>query len=406
MQNIQTLKNNSKGKKTLQSLIDGMPLTPWFCESLKDLQKQEEKAPWKMLFLEYEEDLCLLVQHSDPDLRYQACSILVYSETKTCRRILWDQFADSHQDIRILMIKLFQSSDRQKLYNTLFRHYIKDPVFKVRQEALYRIKKDFADLYTLYSENLDVIEKIHCLELLDVKSSHDHNLALRLMNDSHPGIILAASLYLEKSGSLDQLITKGSSRDLEDLTRRKKILSAAADHQVSSFLNKKENFSDKGALFLAVEIFHRGVSSSNFAWIIAKVFDLKGESPFINNLKDKALSCLIKRKDPESIFLLKQLLEQKLFRSYRMEYLLNSLPPEGSILFYPVLKKFLLDKDFPYWPSLIQSFVNIPLSLCLSDLYTLVRNHESDKIIRKRAVLLLSRYGEFSSTLFILENLS
>ena len=116
-----------------------------------------------------------------PLLRYQACCVLTLSESTTTRRVLWDLFKDNKQDIRILMIRRFQSSDRQKLYNTLFKMYLRDPRFIVRNEALSRIRKDFSDLFYLYTDKLETDEKVHCLELLDVNSAHDHNLALSVL---------------------------------------------------------------------------------------------------------------------------------------------------------------------------------------------------------------------------------
>ncbi|QEN07267.1 HEAT repeat domain-containing protein [Oceanispirochaeta crateris] len=405
MKNILALKNNEKDRKYLQSSMAETKPYQWLSATLQSLEKQAKEAPWKYLFLNYEEELRLMAQHPDSKLRYQACSILILSDSKTTRRILWDLFRDNHQEIRILMIQYFRSSDRQKLYNTLFRLYLRDPLFQVRKEALSRIRKDFSDLYTLNTENLEVEERIHCLELLDIHSAHDHNLALRLMDDPSPGIVLAASLYLEKTGTLDNLIKKASLKDEVDLDRRKKILISAAEHQVISFLMKKENLQGRASLFLAIEVFQKGMTSSLFPWVIEQVFGLKGSTPVVQELKEKALSCLIKRKDPESILLIKRFLQEKLEQPALMELLIENLPSEGNFQFYPILKTFLMDKDFPYWPSLVKSFEKMPLNLCLSDLYALVRDASLDKIIRKRAVLLLPRFGEFTSTLFILENL-
>ena len=69
------------------------------------------------------------------------------------------------------------------------------------------------------------------------------------MGDTNPGIILAASLYLEKTGTLDKLIKKASLGDEEDLIRRKRILISAAEHQVISFLDRKGEFWKHGISF-------------------------------------------------------------------------------------------------------------------------------------------------------------
>ena len=87
------------------------------------------------------------------------------------------------------------------------------------------------------------------------------------------------------------------------------------------------------SLSLAVEIFDLGVTSSLFSWIIRQIFDLKGNSLFLKEMKDKSLLCLIKRKDPDSILLLKELLEADSTDSARMEFLIEHLPPVGNFQF-------------------------------------------------------------------------
>jgi len=378
----------------------------WISDNLRRLPLTEKEKPWKRLLLDYEEELKTLLQHYDPLVRYHSCSTLMLSETTVARRLLWDLFYDSHSLVRTLMVRAFHSNDRQKLYNILFKLYLRDSVFSVRKEALQRIRSDFADLYSLSPQHLVTEEKVHCIELLDLNSAHDHSLALEFMKVSTPGIIMAASLYLEKAGTLDEMISKGSERDLDDLNRRLRILQIATAHQVSSFLEKKENFKTKGSLYLGIEILKIGVKSTQTSWIMKKVLSLEGQDIFTTKLKTETLSCLITRKEPQSIQLIKEFLESERINKKHRALLLENLPSEGAVQFYPVLYRFLLDRQFSEFSSLITAFSKIPLSLCLSDLYALVRNEECEKEVRKRGFILLSQYNDFSSTLFLIENLS
>jgi len=267
------------------------------------------------------------------------------------------------------------------------------------------IRKDFADLYSLSPDHLENEEKVHCLELLDTHSAHDHSLALRFLEDSTPGIALAASLYLEKTGTLDRMMKESTESDIDDLKRKLKILKTASDHQITSFLDKRENFKHHGSFYIAVKILNSGIPCSQFSWIIQNILSFDDKTAFSEDLKKGALTCLLRRKDTESFALIKETLDDQKTREDHRTILLENLPSAGAGQFYPVLNKFLRDTGFSQFQRLLSAFRKIPLSLCLSDLYTLVRNTGEDREIRKRAILLLSQYKEFSSTLFLIENL-
>lgn len=403
MPRLTALKNNSKGIETLRKMIGGSSPHHWMTETLMSMDSNEKDLPWKRLLLAYEEDVLILAMHKDSNLRYHGCSILIYSKNENCRRHLWEMFRDSERAVRILMIRKFQSEDRHRLYNTLFKIYLNDPVPEVRESAFTRITKDFSDLYSINPTALSMEEKIHCLELLNIKSSHDHDLALQLLTDPQPGVVLAAGLYLEKTGTLDSLIQKARLKDHEDIDRRIRLLQTVADHQLISFLEKKENLNNAGSLFTALSLYESGTHSNLFAWTLEQIFNLNDSKAVYLEMKHRALQCLTRQKDPDSLFLIRELLKSQ--KSEIHSYLLEHLPGEGGIIYYPVLKGFIQDINFPNIDSLYKAFKSIPVNLCLSDLYSLTRNVELNIEIRRRALIILSSFCEYSCTLFMLENL-
>ncbi|MDC7241630.1 MAG: HEAT repeat domain-containing protein, partial [Spirochaetales bacterium] len=406
MPRLTSLKNNDKGRAELQSMRGDRDPVSWLSEVLGALAFQEKDAPWKkLLLISMEDDLRSLAGSRNPLLRLHACASLIHSDNEKILRILWDLFKDSSREIRIFLAGKMASSDRHRIYNTLFRLYLNDPVLDVRKAAYGRIKKDFSDLYTVQPAALSVSEKIHCLELLETSSSHDHNLALEFMKDPQPGVVLSASLYLEKSGTLDSMIKKARLRDMDDLERRAEVLKRAADHSIVSFLQKKENLDNPGSLYLALTIFEEGTGSRLFAWTLEKIFALGESKRFFIEMKQRALRCLSDRRDPDTLLLIRDLLKTDKNRGIIVPWLLENLPSEGSPVYYPVLKEFLLNREFPYWDSLVKAFKRITLCTCLSDFFTLVMDTSLNMEIRRRALVLLAGYREYSSTLFLMEHL-
>ncbi|MDC7233094.1 MAG: hypothetical protein PQJ58_07665 [Spirochaetales bacterium] len=403
MSRLQKLKNNPRGRDLLNAFKSSEDRLKWIVREFSGMKYDDTDAPWKKLLLNYEQDIRILSMHRDDALRRQGCSVLLYSLNEDSRRQLWDMFSDSCAAIRILMLERFQSADRHRLYNTLFRIYLNDPVRTVRTAAYRRIKKDFSDLYSINPDALNFEEKVHCLELLNTRSSHDHNIALEMMKDSRKAVVLSAALYLEKAGSLDKLLRKSTLRDREDLERRIRLLQKAADHQVLSFLEKKENLQKRGALFTALSLYESGCTSPLFSWTMEQIFSLPGNSPVNIEMRERALQTVCSRKDPETLFLIRDLLKDG--RSSILPYLLEHLPVEGGLIYYPELKNHLQNKDFPFTNSLIKAFSTLPPALCLSELNQIVRSDALDMAVRGRALIILSRFCEDSCILFILENL-
>jgi len=402
---LQTLKDGSAGRAKLEQMIGEQDRLNWLSDQLRLLPPTEGPASWKKLLLTMEEELRLLAVSSDTRLRYQALSILTVSRDETSLRLMWEALEDSEPEIRILMVNRFTADDRHKLFNRLYRIYLRDSDWNVRSSARRRIRRHFSDLFTINPENLDEREKIHCLELLDRGSAMDQDLAIRFLREESPGIVLTAALYLEREGHLDRLIREGSDSDTEDLSRRLELLKASARRQVTSFMDREENFQSPGALYLAVELLSAGTESAVTEKIIDAVFRLTGRNAFVSHLREEAARCLLTRKRTESYILLSRLLKENRSDVPLLDLILNSLPPEGAFCFYPLLLEFLKDPDFPAEESLLNGLLRFPASCSLRDLHDLVRDETRPAAVRKRALSILCRFDESSTLLFTLENL-
>ncbi|OQY34709.1 MAG: hypothetical protein B6241_03990 [Spirochaetaceae bacterium 4572_59] len=399
------LKNNSKGKQKLQRMINDREILNWLKDLFLHTPMIEENAKWKSLLMKYEEELLLLASDSDPGIRYHALSVLIYSDNKIADRLIWDSLDDSDSLVRILLLKRFKPEDRQKFYNRLYRIYLKDSNWKVRKASRERIRKDYSDLFTISPDNLEEREKIHCIELLDHRSSMDHDLAIHFLQDNKKGIALNASLYLEKEGCLDDMLKKASLSDMDEFNRKKELLLAAVSCQVSSFLDKKENFMFCASLCLGIGLLHAGAISKITEFIIEKVIVLPEKSVQVHQIRLQALEILLRIKTTEAYELLRKILKNFKSDNEIIKTVLEKLPEEGALNIYPVLLEYLKDLSFSNEETLIMSFMRLPMSYCLKDMYTIVRDTESDLIVKRRALSVLCQFSEESTILFILEQL-
>ena len=365
----------------------------------------EEASTWKSeLRIRRKDELIAFLDDSEALKRLGAISILIDWEDPVVRGRLWAMFKDSDRNCRSLIIRRFHSSsDRHLLYNSLFEAYISDPVPSIRQSAHLRLRSEFNDLFKVVPKLLSPEQKIHCLELLDPHSSQDHNLALEMLEDERPGIVLAAALFLERTGVLDRLMRDCRRSDNKDFQRRLAILKQASDHQVGAFLAKRKNLKSADSRLLALELFSSGAESPLFIPIVSRLLKDNNQAHDFAILRRKALDCLMQRRDPDSIALQYSFLHHREWELFPI--LLEGLPAEGMHRFYPILKNCLEDPGFISWEALSKAYSRVPISSCLSDLNMLLRDENKPFLVRKRALSLLIRLGESGTVLYLLEHL-
>ncbi len=384
-----------------RSLKDQASPLELFLEKALD---QEAPQPWKKeILIRRRDEILSCLDSDDPRIRKAAASIVLSSDEGNLRSRLWPLFRDSDRECRSLIIRCFYSPDRHLLFNSLFEAYISDPVPFLREAAHGRLRLEFNDLFRVNPKALSPEQKIHCLELLDPHSAHDHNLALEMLEDERPGIVLAAALFLEKTGVLDRLLREARRSDTEDFNRRLEILSRAAEHQVGTFLARRKNLKRPDSLLLALELFAAGAESPRFIPVITRLLKDRSVSPDFALLRRRALDCLMQRRDPDSIALQYTLLHHRNWELFPI--LLEGLPAEGMQRFYPILRSYLEDPVFPAWNALNKAYSRVPVSSCLSDLNALLRDEYRPFLVRKRALSLLIRLGESGTVLYLLEHL-
>ena len=400
------LKNNEAGKIKVQQLMDSTTPAAWLEKLLSEWEIPEENSSWKKLLLPWEDTLLLFASTSSVLLRKHAFAILLWSDSPKAVRIAWEGLSDSHAEIRALIVKWFVSVDRQKLYNKLFSMYLTDPVWEVRNTARQRIRKDFADLFSISPDNLSKVEKIHCIELLEKDSVMDHDLAFRFLLEDEPGTALNASIYLEREGCLDKLIRKASLSDMEDFNRRRELLAASSGCGISSFLDKPENFHSQGSYCMAMELIASGGISRITEKLIASTIAIQEKSPYLYSIKKTAILNLLKLTSKESFSLLHKILQEQRNNKEYLKVIFQNIPAESALEIYEDLINFLKDDSFGFDEELILSFKRLPLSYSLKDMHKIVRNSQNPPLVRKRALSVLCHYNEKSTVLFILENLS
>ena len=371
---------------------------------LEKALEQEGAQRWKdELLLRRRDDVLSSLDSSDASKRRAAVSILLSSREPAVRSRLWPLFRDSDRECRSLIIRLFHSSDRQLLFNSLFEAYISDPVPFLREAAHSRLRREFNDLFRVNPKTLSPEQKIHCLELLDPHSAHDHNLALEMLEDERPGIVLAAALFLERTGVLDRLLRDARRSDRVEFDRRLRILRRAAEHQVGAFLARPKNLKRADSLLMALELFAAGAESPRFIPVISRLLKDRSVSADFAILRRRALDCLMMRRDPDSIALQYTLLHRKDWELFPI--LLEGLPAEGMQRFYPIMTSYLEDPGFGAWEALNKAYSRVPVSACLSDLNAILRDEHRPFLVRKRALSLLIRLGEAGTVLYLLEHL-
>ncbi len=399
------LKNSPAGEQKFQQLMEGSDPSAWIKEFLETNDIPNGREAWKDLLLKWEDTLLLYASQRSPLMRKKSLSILLQSDSIKTGRLLWEALSDSDAGVRALVVKEFQSDDRQKLYNILYRIFLTDPVWDVRKAARNRLKKDFSDLFSINPDHLDRIEKVHCIELLEKGSAMDHDLAYRFLLENEPGISLNASLYLEKEGCLDKLIRQADLSDMEDFQRRLTLLRASAECKISSFMDKSENFQTPGALCIGMELIATGTYSSISEKLIDATMAIKKTTPYIRSVQLMAVKNLLRLTSQESFALI-----HKIFQDYRhdneiLTLILRNIPVESASQLYSDLIGFLKDKEFSPSEELILSFKRFPLSFCIRDMFQIVRDLSLHPAIRKRALAVLCHHNEKSTILFILENL-
>lgn len=191
----------------------------------------------------------------DPEwnARFFAINVLIHDGSERSLRPVIDAFQDPHPLIRKTVIQGIDAASVPDLYERLEDMLIHDASYEVRQAAWERIQKDFLDQYQVVDvASLTNTEAYHVLDFL-VPGREDHiNLAIGLLDSDNLELRHPAAAFLERNSWLLDTLNEAELSDRSDLERRLRLLSKAAEVQVSEFL--LHTATKPASLLLAIQL--------------------------------------------------------------------------------------------------------------------------------------------------------
>ncbi len=339
--------------------------------------------------------------------RYFSIKILLYDENDQSIRAIWESFKDAHPLVRKTIASEFNSENREKLYNELFRLYINDPVLEVRAAAKDRINKDFTDIYSINIESLNTPNALHALEHLSAFSKADEDTAIRFLDNDNLEIRFTAARFLEERGALSRLIEQADLGDREDLVRIEQLLKKSCEVHITSFLEIASKTSNTGALFIAVDILTDTGDVALIEPICRKIMGLPQDCMENKDLYDKALLCINKRGADASLNHLNDLLLRNKNNIEYAKKILNSIPERGATFFIRTLLDLLCDTEFQVRDELRAAIARLPSDLYIQTMLHIIKSGRTQysHSTRKDALKILVELQKSFCLQTILENL-
>ncbi|MBB6478746.1 HEAT repeat domain-containing protein [Spirochaeta isovalerica] len=339
--------------------------------------------------------------------RYFAVKILLYDDSDQSSRAVWESIRDPHPLIRKTIASEFQTPNRDKLYNELFRLYLNDPVREVRAAAKDRINHDFTDVYNISIENLQTHEAIHALEHLSSFSKADEDTALRFLDHDNLELRFAAARFLEERGALKRLLEEADLGDRENLKRIDRLLRKSCEVHVSSFLELSAKTNNAGSLYVVTGILADKGEVSLIEPVCRKIFSMNQSTAENIELFDRALLCLNKRGSDQALEYLNDFLRKNRNNDVIVEKILKLLPVRGATIFISNLISFLEDDKFHAREDLRNAICRMDQDLYIQKMLEIIKSDRGtySHNVRKDALKILIQLKQSFCLQTILENL-
>ncbi len=347
---------------------------------------------------------------SDPlwQCRFFAASILVHMEEAQAVRVLKEAFNDSRDRIRILVVNLFKSEERDFIYGRIRDLFLNDPVFEVRKAAKKRIDRDFKDLYSIDPKKLSSVQKLHIIELLNTSSKIDENIGLDFMKEESSELQLYASRYLSVTGTLSRLFREADLGDMDGFNRIYSLLGTAVKSGITDFLENTSAADNPASLLIASRFLEQEGNRSLITPLLRKALAVNGrnpEDPHIRELFFNSIKCACSRGNDEALKLVNNELKGKRDDPDFQEKVLPLLPLRGDWIFIPALLEFMKDPGYPVRDELIHTLIRFPSSLYIPELISIIRSDSFSFLIKTSSLQVLGRLKNNSGIQYILENL-
>ena len=351
--------------------------------------------------------------------RYFAINILLHDDNERSLRAVWESFEDSHALIRSTVVRDIpkevtpfggEESGQDGLYDKLYSLLLNDPVFEVRKAAKDRILKDFQSSYSLNLEGMNNEQILHVLQLLDLQSPEDQDLALGVLAGDDLELRQNAASYLQDCSVLDRLFHESYMNDLQQLERNYDLLNKALEVNVTGFLKEIKSNNNRGSLLLASRLLKTAGPQDAIENLADRVFaqDVnQKEDVELKELYKNTLTCVQLRGSDRAIALLKQELLDTRGTPELLGEVLKAIPVRGAALLLPVLESFLKDDEFPLKEELRKVLLTMPNSDVLGIVMDIIRQGRGvySHQVRIQALKTLGEMKNASCLQIILENL-
>ncbi len=344
------------------------------------------------------------------ETRHFAINILIHDKGESSLNAVWSGFNDSSEAVRIVPVQLFQSEDREKLYTKLEFLLLNDPTFKVRKAAKVRISKDLQDLYRINPLKLTITQKLHLIELMDLDSKQDENLALELLKTGNKELELYASRFLLINGALQRLLFSadvGYAKGFEDIYS---VLKIAVGVNITSFIDLSGKNISTGSLLIASRILIKNGDRTIITSLLQKSLEITNGKENIQpyrELYENSILCACKRGNDEALELINTELFRRRYDKLFQAWILPKLPVNRENIFSPTLVKFLKDKKYDMYLELEKALCKLPVSHILAEIIDILKEDSGkwERIIKINALKVLGSLKLPHCTQYILENL-
>ncbi len=363
-----------------------------------------------LLFKDRTDEIIEMLGDSEWKSRHFAINILIFDSGERSVEAVWDSFRDSSVFVRISSVKLFNSDNREKLYNILERLLLNDPSFKVRKAARKRINENFKDLYKISPFKLNIEQQIHLIELMDPESKQDENIAIEFMKTGNKELELYASRFLFKNGTLRRLLLSadpGYAKGFEDTYS---ILEIAVAVDCTTFLDLADPNITPGALLLASRILIKNGDRNIITTLLQKVLKISLDRENIQPYKEiyeNSILSTCKRGTDEALELLNNEIKRRKYDKPFQDWILDKLPQNRENIFAATLLNFLKNKKYNSDIELRKALCKLPVTSILSDIIDILKadNNKYDNSIRRETLKVLGSLNLPHCTQYILENL-
>lgn len=348
--------------------------------------KGEEFPGNHPVFAEFMEEVWELAGDPEWNVRYFAVKILLGNDLKRSSRALIDMLEDPHPLIRKTIIS--QISEFDNFYLRLENILLRDAVFEVRQAAWERIQTKFSDRYEIAYADLNPVEAGHFLDFLDPRRSDHINIAMQFLAGENLELRHPAAVLLEESGWLLQMLNEANLNDEEDFRRRLRLLTAAVQVQVSSFLLHTDN--SPGSIFLALKL----LTTTGDRMYVSYLAERALNGSFEERIWQQAVILINARPTDNAILLLLKELRRYSNDERRIAFLLDYLRVYDDRRVGDLLLSFLVDPAFPARKNLVEAISRLNMSAVLTILKSILKagRDRYPHIVRITALRIIASY--------------